>query len=535
MNEQFELILNYVRAVWRLRWLALVTATLLCGVGWFAVLTLPNEYEVKAKIYVDTDTMLRPLLQGIAVGDDLNVSNARLIRRTLLVRPNLETVARQTDMDINAKSPRAYEQLLATLSRKIRVSGSTKSNIYVVAYRDSDAKLATRVVEAVLNIFVEHSLGESRRDASKSREFIEAQIREHEKRLSEAEERRKEFKRQNVGRMPSQGQDYYYRLEALRRKLSDAELALNEAKNKELTLRARLNREAQGTSEDEGAGHRGPATPYDQRIVNLETKLDSLLLQYTDAHPDVISTLRLLAELQSRREAYLVEIRKQLEEAGPDQVSSLKLRNPLYQQLSLTHAQVKANVAALETRVAEYRVRESELAKLVDTIPAIEAELKRLDRDYNIIKSNFEKLVARLESLKIGGEAAESTDEIQFNVIDPPRVPLVPVGPDRPRFSIMVLAGGLMGGVGITVLLAMLRPTIYTRDALREITDLPVFGVVSRLWTPRERFKRRMEVSTFALGCMCLLAIFAGLMTMYSLNLDLDVAARLARLTQRYL
>ncbi len=99
----------------------------------------------------------------------------------------------------------------------------------------------------------------------------------------------------------------------------------------------------------------------------------------------------------------------------------------------------------------------------------------------------------------------------------------------------MVLALGLAGGVGFTVLLAMLRPAMYTRDALREITDLPVFGVVSRLWTPGERFKRRMEVATFAAGCLCLFAIFAGLMTMYSLNIDADVMARLERLTQQYL
>ena len=153
MNEQIELIRNYVRVVWRLRWLALITATLLCAIGWVGVLALPNQYEVSAKVYVDSSTMLRPLLQGIAVGNNINESNARLMRRTLLVRPNLEKVARQTDMDIKAKTPTEYEQLLIGLSQKISVSGSANSNIYVIGYRNSDAKLATRVVEAVLNIF----------------------------------------------------------------------------------------------------------------------------------------------------------------------------------------------------------------------------------------------------------------------------------------------------------------------------------------------------------------------------------------------
>ena len=93
----------------------------------------------------------------------------------------------------------------------------------------------------------------------------------------------------------------------------------------------------------------------------------------------------------------------------------------------------------------------------------------------------------------------------------------------------------MAGGVGFAILLALLRPAIYTRNALRELSDFPIFGAVSRLWTPRERLKRRMEVATFGVGCLCLLAVFAGLMTLYYLNIDADLVARLGRLTQRFL
>ena len=74
-----------------------------------------------------------------------------------------------------------------------------------------------------------------------------------------------------------------------------------------------------------------------------------------------------------------------------------------------------------------------------------------------------------------------------------------------------------------------------THTTLSSCHPITRWGVVSRLWTPGERFKRRMEVATFAAGCLCLFAIFAGLMTMYFLNIDADVMARLERLTQQYL
>ena len=305
MNEQLELIRNYIRMVWRQRWLALFCAGVLCGFGWLGVLLLPNQYEVTAKIFVDTGTLLRPLLKGLAPDSNNRADNARMMRRTLLVRPNLEKVARKTDMDIQAKTPKEFEKLLITLAQKISITGSPRGNIYVIGYQNSDAKLAARVVEAILNIFVERSLGASRRDTSKSKEFLEAQIAEHEKRLNTAEAQLKEFKRVNVGRMPSEGRTYFIRLEALRQTLADAELELREAQKRVGSIEQQLASETPTLRDIAGASAlalTGPLTPYDERITVHETNLDTMLLQYTDQHPDVIATRRLIKELKGKGE-----------------------------------------------------------------------------------------------------------------------------------------------------------------------------------------------------------------------------------------
>jgi polysaccharide chain length determinant protein (PEP-CTERM system associated) len=514
----------------------LICAGVLCGVGWLVILQLPNQYEVTTKVFVDTGS-LRKLLKGIAVSDNRK-DNANMIRRTLLVRPNLEKVARQTDMDIGAKTPRDFEQLLLRLARSIRVKGSNKDDIYVIGYRSSDAKLATRVVEAILSIFVESSLGENRRVTSNSKEFLEEQIAGHEQRLSVSEARLKEFKRNNVGRMPSEGRTYFNRLQTLRRSLSDAELALREARKRVASIEQQLTNQKltlTDTTDTSAAGLRGPLTPYDKRLAVRETNLDALLLQYTDQHPDVISTRRLIEELKAKRQSYLADLNEQTSSESPSQGAAHLMRNPLYRELTLAYTNATAEAAALETRVNEYKRREIELGALIDTIPQVEAELIKLNRNYNVIRKNYEKLVQRYEALKITDEAGQSNEAGQFNIIEPPRIPLVPVSPDRPKLSIMVLVVGLAGGVGLTILIALFRPAIYTRDALRDISDLPVFGAVSRLWTPRERFKRHMNIATFALGCLCLFAVFAGLMATYYLNINVDVMAQLERLSQKFL
>ncbi len=277
MNEQLELIRNYIRTVRRQRWLALFCAGVLCGFGWLGVLLLPNQYEVTAKIFVDTGA-LRSLLKGIATDSDKREDNVRTMRRTLLVLPNLEKVARITDMDIKAKTPKGFEKLLIGLAQKITITGSTRDDIYVIGYQSTDAKLAARVVEAILSIFVERSLGESRRDTEKSKEFLQEQISEHEQRLNVAEARLKEFKRENVGRMPSEGRTYFIRLEALRQTLADAELALREARKRVASIEQQLASE-KPTLRDATGFSAGPLTPYDERIAVHETNLDALSLR----------------------------------------------------------------------------------------------------------------------------------------------------------------------------------------------------------------------------------------------------------------
>ena len=118
MNEQLELVQTYIRMVWHQRWFALICAAVLCGVGWLYVLLMPNQYEVTAKIFVDTGA-LRALLKGIATDSRKRDDNVRTMRRTLLVRPNLERVARETDMDIKAKTPKEFEKLLIGLGNGI--------------------------------------------------------------------------------------------------------------------------------------------------------------------------------------------------------------------------------------------------------------------------------------------------------------------------------------------------------------------------------------------------------------------------------
>jgi uncharacterized protein involved in exopolysaccharide biosynthesis len=109
------LLLSYLRAAWRRRWTGVIIAWLVCGVGWVGVYLIPNQYESRARLFVDADAILTPLLRGIAA-DSAPTTQLEVLQRTLLSRPNLEKLVSKTDLDLTINSPSDRERLLTRLA-----------------------------------------------------------------------------------------------------------------------------------------------------------------------------------------------------------------------------------------------------------------------------------------------------------------------------------------------------------------------------------------------------------------------------------
>ncbi|HHQ41835.1 MAG TPA: chain length-determining protein [Chromatiales bacterium] len=519
MHELIFQVQTLARGLWRFRWLALGIAWAVSVAGWLFVARMPDQYQATTRVYVDTASLLRPLLRGLAVETDVR-QRLRLMTRSLLSRPNLEKVARMTDLDLKARTPEEMERLLNDLAARIRLRDAGRVNLYTISFTDPDPALAKRVVQSLLTLFVESSLGDSRRESTTALKFLEQQIAEYAKRLDEAERRLMEFKRRNVGLLPGQGGDYFSRLEKVQGELEAARLELRQAVNRRDELKRQL--EDAEAADEYALVPEAPATtalsPLDARIQALQAKLDELLLKYTEQHPDVIELKRTIAALEEQK-------RKELEAmaaAAPGEPAPSA--NPVRQQLKLALAEADATVAALRVRVQTYERKLARLRSLVDTIPKVEAELKRLTRDYAVTKRNYEQLLARRESAKISEEAQQTADDVKFRVIDPPRVPLEPVGPNRVLLMSTALGIGVAAGLAFALLLTQLRPTFDTRRALRQATGLPVLGGVMLVQTLAQRMRRRMEVAGFALAALLLVLAYGGVLTVYVADLRLPAA-----------
>lgn len=499
MAEITAAILTFLKAIGKYRWHAVVITWVVAIVGWAVVLKLPNQYEASARVYVDTQSILKPLLSGMTTLPNLT-QQVVFMRSTLISRPNVERVMRTVDLDVKATTTKEHDAMVEELMDNIKIAGTERDDIYTISYTAPDAKLGKDVVQALLTIFVEGSFGGKRQDSEKAVQFIDDQIRNYEQKLAEAENSLKEFKIRHMGMLPAQGGgDFGSRLMAANEALNSARLELAEAEQARNALRRRIAGEA-------APGEAAPIPVTDPeleaRIAAVVKTLDALRTQFTEAHPDIIANARLLDQLNARKK----ELAKNRKPGGDPGAGY----SPMLQQMNVALSEAEAKVASLQARVAEYSTRVARLRTQSTQAPEVEAQLAQLNRDYEVNRENYQKLVERRESAKLSGDLSTATDMLTFRVIDPPTAPLLPSGPNRLRLFSLVFAGALAAGLASAFLMSQVRPTFLSQAALREVTGLPILGSISMNWTEQQTVGRKRRLYALGAAVLVLFAIYGA-------------------------
>jgi polysaccharide chain length determinant protein (PEP-CTERM system associated) len=422
-----------------------------------------------------------------------------MLGRTLITRPNVEVLINKAQLLPRDAPSTERDALTEALLRTIKVTAVSRDNVFAFSYRDTDPERARRVVQDLVSMFVEADLGNKQRDVEGARNFIEEQVRQYEARLSEAEGRLKEFKLRHMGTLEGQGgRDYFARIAALREDVNKQSLDLRAAEQSRDALKNELSGEVVSLVPDQLTD--APvvtASEFDTRLNEQRRQLDELLRRYTEAHPDVIATRRLIARLEEQRQQD-IEAQRKAAAAKPAQA---KATNSVMQQVKLALAEAEANVASLKVRLAETQSRLAQLTAAATRVPQIDAELVQLNRDYDVVRRQYEAMVARREKAALS-EDVDATRLAQFRIIDPPRTDPKPVFPNRGLLVLAMLLVALAAGTGVAFLVAQVIPTFDTAAALRRITQRPVLGSVSRLTdaSTMAQAKRRSMAFSGALG-----------------------------------
>ena len=527
MDSVRTLLFQYLRAAWRRRWLGAIVAWLVCGLGWVGTYTIPNQFESNARMFVDADAILTPLLRGLAA-DSQPTTQLEILQRTLLSKPNLEKLISKTDLDLSLNGPTDRERLIGRLAGDIKVVPQTK-NLFTISYRDKNPKLAHDVVQTLLTIFIESATGTNRNDMENARRFLERQIQSYEQQLRAAENRRAEIRVRYMEILPNDLNPNISALESARTQV----MALSGRLQDAIIQRDALRQEVENTPPmlvSETGGPIGPATSAATRRVVEKTKLQEaeetlrvMLLRYTDQHPEVIAHKKFIESLRGRQTETGTggtgtggTGTGRNESPAPAGVQTAlttpkrSVPNPVYDQLKVKLIEADTQVASLTRQRDEATRTQERLEKISKEQPGLFAEYQNMDRDYNVLRRSYEDLLGRLQSANIAQAADTQADKVKLQVIDPPEVPRLPTAPNRPMLVTAVLLGGLAVGMGITVLFGQLDRSFASVEELRSL-GLPVLGGISVLGLAPFR-QRLMTGMRFGAAVAVLMVVYGGLM-----------------------
>lgn len=496
LYEQLRIILHQI---WMRRWLALAVAWGFCVLGWLAIALIPNTYESRARVFVQMQSVL-PSQAGMMPAD--RAMDLIQVRQTLTGAANLEKVVRRTELNTLVGSNRDLQVQVGKLRESIKVTAA-QDNLFEISATASvsgfsnaqNAKLAAGIVQNLVDLLVEGNLAGDRNETTQTLAFLDEELRKRETELAAAEERRVAFEQRFLGVLPGEG-SIAQRMSAARAELAGVDRELMTAQSSLAAMRGQLaSTPPTIPTFDSGGGNNS----YAGQLSSLEGQLSQAYARgWTDAHPDVVAIKAQIARMRPQ--------------AARERPGAGTMPNPSYVSMRAMVAEREGQVAAASARKSQLQADMAQFSATQASEPGVAAEQARLNRDYEVLKRQYDKLLEDREQVRLRADVQQKTSLLKFRVIDPASQPTVPSTPNRPLLLTAMLVVALGAGVGAAFIFAQLQTTFPTQGRLEQASGLRVLGSISAIFTPEQRARERQRLVWLAGGGGALLAGYFILM-----------------------
>ena len=504
---------TYLSGAWHYRWIAVGIAWTICLAGWIGIAFIPNQFQAVAKIYVDTDTMMAPLLRGLTVSTDPE-QQVSVMLNTLLTRPNLEQVVHLTNLDGDKLSGAQMAREVQKLLDNITITPLGTKNLFEISYADSDPNKSLSVTQSLLSIFVDSNIGDKRRDLEGAQTFLDTKIAEYEVLLKQAEQRRADFRAANLDTLSNALSP-----EQAGANVQSARVALGAAQARLSSLRSQLGAIPRviyidgpgpivlgtGSNNFVSTGSSGSLL---QRLAEAKQNLLELQSRFTDDHPDVKATKREIAELQAELAA--------TPPPGSAGSGNQSVPNPVYIQTQSKVSDAMTEVAFQSHQLSEAIAALDNAKKLTVAGITVATKFANLDRDYDLIHKTYQDLLARRESARLSQSVNDQQSAITVRVVEPPKKAPYPVAPNRPWLNSVVLLIGLGAGLAAAIALSINAGRFIAKEQLLAEFDYPVIGVVGKI----SRFGDKLRATSAVIATATSMALLLGCYMIVLVALD---------------
>ena len=433
------------------------------------------KYETSITIYADDQNVIKPLREGQASVTTPKNERIRVVRE-IMFAPRL---LQQVIADAFPEHPAALEggDRAEVLMRQLRdqISVTAPADRYItVAYAHQEPAVSFKVVNKITNLFIQESADQKRTESKSAYTFIDEQVKSYKNQLVEAENKLKAFEAANTDGDESQVNASIGRLEAL---IDETAIELESQEVKIAALEEQLSSESRFASSD------FTVQVYRERLAELESKLDTMMLQYRENHPDVVDLRFRIQDLKRT----IVEVENK---GASEELTGERQLNPIYEELSNQLAKTKVDLQTAKHRLAANQNRLQEQYERRRRIAANQAELSELTRDYSVTKNIYEDLLERKERARISMTLDLTGQGVTYKVLEPAVFPATPSGI---RFVHFASAGPVLGFIlplGVIAALVFFDPRVRFPEQLEERYP----GIVLAVLPPDQKKKPRSRV-----------------------------------------
>jgi len=471
---------------------ALALAALAVGV------LLPKKYASNTTILVEQSNIIAPLMEGRAVATGVT-NRATIAREVAFSRKVMGEILVVGGWMEDKPSPLQQDKQIEQIIDRTIIS-NPRENLIEIRYVDSDPTRAYKVTQRLADLVISESLATKERESREAYGFINSQVEQYHRKLTDAEAKLETYRTTNPDARPGISTDVNARIGELRRQVETAKLDLIDLHSEESALQSQLSGESEISTVQTRAGQ------FRARLMELQSQRDQLLLTFTEQHPDVVRAEHQIRDLEEelRRETARQESRMA---GSPSTLEGTATMNPLYGELRSKLSEARSRSAAVASRVSTgERLLSEELARS-GRIAASESSLAELTRDYEVNRDLYQDLLKRRENARVSMNLDAEQRGLSFRIQEPAAMPLRPTG-----LRLMHVAGAGLGAAFFTPLVLLfgvikLDPRVRSPLQIERDAALPVLGTMPMYVTPN---KRRQMLQRFALAAFLFLLVPAA-------------------------
>jgi protein tyrosine kinase modulator len=444
----------------------------------------PKRYTSTAIIIADDSNILQPLMEGTAEATRVTnyAGNAREILFGEVIMSQILEDAGWLKPDL---SDIQKEQIRVDLKKQIKISGIGR-NLIKIRITDSDAMRAYITAKRMAELFIEEGEKSKINESQAAFNFIEKQVNEYLQKLTKVEKQLEEIRSNNPDARPGTENEVTVRIRRLSAEIERTQLELRETLIKSDSLQGQLSGEAAITISMSKEGQ------YRSKISILQTRLETLRLDYRETYPDIVRLKHQIADLKESMNAE-IEQRKSAKirahNKGDEYVDEAILLNPLYHELRSDSSTTQTKIATLQARISEMNKMLNKEYDRAKRIHSGEAALSKLTRNYQVNQDIYKDLLRRMERARVSKNLDEENQGLTFKLQEPAKIPLIPTGLRFIHFAAMGMIFGFAIPIGFIYLMLQLDTRIRFSQIISEELNIPVLVEIYQFSTVSENRK----------------------------------------------